>query len=344
MITVAAGVIAAPAVGGASTTATNPVAGSWGSGAWIADGVYPAYQAATGTHRRLIGKIALRPRVRWFGGWVSAHDVKGQVRDYITKVQDGDPNAVVQMVTFRLWRGGEHNKNLPLSTAWQDAYRRWVDAVARGIGSSRVMVIVEQDLPLALHGWRPAVRLRLARYAAKTFSALPRTSVYIDAGASDWLAPDKATAMLKSAGIGLSRVRGFALNGTHYDSTVRNIRHGRRIVGDLAHAGISGKHFVINTADTGRPFTWAWYVKHHPNGHYANAATCATKSATHCVTLGIPPTTDVANPAWHLPDWAAALARRWCDGYAWYGRPWLTGQARPFNRTRTLAIARTTPY
>lgn len=328
----------------AASASTNPLAGSWGSGAWISDGVYRAYQHASGTQRRLLGKVALRPRVRWFGGWIPTRDVTGEVKGFISTVQNGDPNAVVQMATFRLWRGGESHKNLPLSSAWQTAYRRWVNAVARGIGSARVMIIVEQDLPVALRGWRPAVRLRLAKYAARTFSALPNTIVYIDGGAADWLTSDKAATMLRSAGIGLSRVRGFALNGTHYDSTVRNLRHGRQIMGALASAGVPNKHFVINTADTGKPFTWAEYNRTHPNGHFANAETCASKSATRCVTLGIPPTTDVANSAWHLPRWAAYIARRWCDGYAWYGRPWLTGQARPFNLDRTLAIARTTPF
>ena len=37
------------------------------------------------------------------------------------------------------------------------------------------------------------------------------------------------------------------------------------------------------------------------------------------------------------------LAARYVDGYLWYGRPWLDNQADPFDLSRSLALAATTP-
>src|SRR5262249_40279601 len=114
--------------------------------------------------------------------------------------------------------------------------------------------------------------------------------------------------------------------------------------GALTRLGIPGKHFVIDTSDNGRGFSYPQYFAKHPNGVFTNAETCRTLTERRCVTLGIPPTWDVANPAWHLPTTLANVARRLVDGYVWYNRAWLTNCTWPFNMQRTLAIARTTPF
>jgi hypothetical protein len=142
----------------------------------------------------------------------------------------------------------------------------------------------------------------------------------------------------------VGHVRGFALNGTHYDSTATEIIYGQQIAQALARAGIPGRHFVINTADTGRPFTWAQYWAAHPHGNFDNAEACRTVTQQRCVTLGIPPTWRVTDPRWHLPTPVLAPAKRYCDGYLWFGRPWMDNQASPFDLNRALAIAATTPF
>jgi endoglucanase len=342
------GCLVATAPAGARIGTTNPLAARpWGVYTGPADGVYPAWEGAAGTNKALLGKVALRPRVRWFGGWIPRSEIRAKVHDYVVKTQTeaDNPNVLIHMAEFRLWpHGGEAGRNIPLTQGDRDAYKAWIDAMARGIGSARTAMVVEPDLAVAFNGWRPSVRFALAKYAAHVFSALPRTSVYIDGAASDWLTVSKAAGMLRAAGIGFGRVRGFALNATHYTSTSSNVQHGRAIAAKLARMGYPGKHFVVNTADTGRPFTWAYYWQHHPNGNFDNAETCQTRSQLHCVTLGIPPTSDVAAPAWHFSDKVDTMARRFCDAFLWYGRPWLTNQASPFNLYRTLQIARTTPY
>ena len=62
------------------------------------------------------------------------------------------------------------------------------------------------------------------------------------------------------------------------------------------------------------------------------------------MTLGVPPTVDVANPRWGLSAENAAAAEEHVDAYLWFGRPWLNMQNDPFVLDRALAMARTTPW
>jgi hypothetical protein len=321
----------------------NPLAGgTWGVYRGSADGVYPAYQRATGTRKALLAKVALRPRVRWFGTWMSPAQAYAKIRDYIVTTQAGDPNVLVQLAVFRLWPHGEGAKNRPMTAAEQDAYRQWVTAAAQAIGGSRVAIVLEPDLAVSLGGWQPQVRAALTAYAAHVFAQLPQAAVYIDASDSDWLSVPKAVDLLLASGI--RDARGFALGATHYSGTAANIDYGRRVVAALAAAGVPDRHFVIDTADNGRPFTWTQYWAAHPHGDFDNAQACRTRSQLRCDTLGIPPTWQVADPRWGLSADLQQAAAQLVDGYLWFGRPWLYRQSSPFKLGRTLKVAATTPY
>jgi endoglucanase len=339
-----AGAQPSPVARSAATNSGNPLAGgTWGVYTGSADGVYPAYQQTSGADQALLAKVALRPRVRWFGTWMSTGDAADKLRDYIATTQAGDPDVLVQLAIFRLWpNGGEPAKDKPLSTADQDAYRQWIDAAEQAIGGARVAIVLEPDLAVALNGWRPRVRMQLTAYAARVLGALPRAAVYIDASDADWLSVSKARRMLLRSGI--KDVRGFALGATHYSGTAANIRYGRQLVAALAAAGVRGRHFVIDTADNGRPFTWPQYWAKHPRGDFDNAEPCRSLTERRCNTLGIPPTADVADPRWGLPAKLLPAARAYVDGYLWFGRPWLVRQSSPFDLQRTLQVARTTRY
>jgi endoglucanase len=318
----------------------DPLAGlPWGNYTGQLDEAFPAYRAASGHDRRLLGLIALRPRVRWFGAWYPDAQAGQIIRDYLANVTGGNPDVLAQVAVFRLdpW---EHAACRSLPTAAQQAsYTRWINAFAAGIGAARVALILQPDLPFALcvpH--HSALPMRMVADAARVFDALPHTTVYIDAGAADWATVRQAVSMLRAAGV--ASARGFALNATHYDATASEIAFGARIVRALTAAGIAGRHFVVNTASNGRPFTFQQY--HGPD--FDNAAVCRTRQSTRCVTLGIPPTWRVADPRWHLSPRTRALATADVDGYLWYGRPWLENQADPFDLRRSLALASTTPF
>jgi endoglucanase len=318
----------------------NPLAGlPWGNYSGQLDEVFPAYRSASGEAKALLARIALRPRMRWFGVWYPDDQAQATARQYLQNVTRGHSNVLAQMAVFRLdpWEG-DACRALP-SAAQQASYKRWIDAFAAGIGTTRVALVLQPDLPFAAcvphHSRMP---LQLVAYAARVFSGLPHTTVYIDAGAGDWPSVAEAASMLRTAGVAYTR--GFALNATHYDTTQNEILFGQRVVAALARAHIRGRHFVINTSSNGRGFTYQQY--HGPD--FDNAAVCQSVSSRRCVTLGIPPTTNVANPRWGLSPAARRAAARLVDAYLWIGRPWLRDQADPFDLQRSLALAATTPF
>ena len=330
----------APAIGSATTD--NPLTDrAWGVYRGPLEHSWQAYRTATGRERELLAKIALRPKATWFGHWLRTDRVAKNVSEYISNSQHGDPNALVQMAIFAMqpWEQ-EACDRLP-TEAEKAEYKSWVDAVAAAIGSAHVALVLQPDAPFALCAPGGSdVPLELLRYATERFAGQPNTSVYIEAGAADWLRDKPAKALRILVPAGVSMARGFALNSTHYDSTARQVRFAAAISQALAARGIPGKYAVINTAQNGKPFKG--YEYDGPN--YDNARPCSDLDDKRCVTLGVPPTSNVADPAWGLEAADAAAAAAYVDGYLWFGRPWLFNQASGWDHQRALTIARTTPY
>ena len=335
----AAGNFANAGLPGASTS--NPIAGmKWGVYRGTLDSLYSAWQSAHGADKQLLAKEALRPLMYWFGSW-NQDSLAGQVaQQYIQAQTGGNPAVLSQMAIFRAdpWEGASC-KQLP--TAEQVAsYKDWVNNWANGIGGSRVVMDLQPDMPFLNctpdNSQVPAEELN---YAAQLFSALPHTTVYIDAGASDWQSVSSVVSLLRESGV--QYTRGFALGATHYDSTADELLYGQRVVRALAAQGVTGMHFIINTAQNGKPFTTQKYP-----AEFKSQAPCATKQSAHCETLGIPPTTDVAGSprADGLNAREAGIAARLCDAYLWFGRPWLKNQAGQFEPHQALQIAATTPF
>ena len=318
----------------------NPLAGrTWGVYQGKADQAWEPYTRATGKRKKLLAKIALRPKAKWYGAWIPDRDIEATIRKHVAAATGGDPETLFSAAVFRMvpW---EHPACDRLPTrAEQKSYKAWIRGFARGIGATHAMLVLQPDGPFALCAPRDSpVPAQLIRYAARKLAKLPHASVYIDAGSYDWTSVDEALDILLPAGI--DKVRGFALGSTHYVGTGDEIRYGADVVAALEERGITGKHFVVNTAANGRPF----YAYDYDGPNFDNAETCRTKQDTSCVTLGIPPTADVTNPAWGLTAEETELAAAYVDGYVWVGRPWLYMQNDPFVMSRALAVARTTPY
>ena len=108
----------------------------------------------------------------------------------------GDPEVLVQMAVFRM-KPWEHEACDRLPTAAERAsYKQWIDRFAAGRSAAQhTAIILQPDGPFALCApGGSKVPSHLIGYAARTFTALPHTSVYIDAGAADWPSDDPAKA------------------------------------------------------------------------------------------------------------------------------------------------------
>lgn len=322
--------------GGLPGAPANPLAGmTWGT--YHIESTDPSIDppsayfnsARSEADRSQLAKLLAQPRFRWFGAWIPTHTrgnqrgARATAQNYIEQVTGGNPDVGVQIGIFRL-EPFEHEACTRLPSAHEIAdYKAWIDEFAAGIGSSRVALLLQPDMPFALClPGRSKVDLKLISWTAQRFSSLPRTTVYIDAGAADWAKPSTMAAMLKQAGVGFAR--GFALNLTHYDSTARQVAYGKKILSALSRRGVPGRHFVVNTAQNGRPFT----TQASPRV-FKQAPVCASRAATHCVTLGEAPTTQTPSSA--------------VDAYLWLGRPWINNAARR-SYDEVVQLVSTSPF
>ena len=328
---------------------TNPLAGRvWGVYQGPQDQVSGPFLRARGNRATLLAKIGLRPRTKWFGGWVPDSSIRSTVEKHIVAAQDGDPDKLVQIAVFRMKPWEQEGCTRRSTPAEKRSYRRWINQLAAGIADTPMLVVMQPDGPFLWCVPDRAAKSRLLTYATRTLSALPRTSVYIDAGAADWCQngygadPERCAALLERTGI--EYARGFALDSTHYNGPDANIAQGASIVEILQRDGYGDKHFILDTAKSGRPMVWSEVIPARKGDLKDNARVCRTATQTRCVTLGIPPTVRTADAEWGLTEDNRTTARRYVDGFVWFGRPWLYNQADPFVMKRAIAMARSTPW
>ncbi len=324
----------------------NPLADrEWGVYRGNAEMAWLPYTLATGRQKKLLGRIALTPKAKWFGNWISNADISQKVNDYIANAAGGDQDVLVQLTLFRMNPWEQDACRLLPTTTQKASYKQYVRRFARAIGDQHAAVVLQPDGPFALcaPGGSKA-HSKLIAYTAERLSRLRHTTTYIEAGTAEWNHGEVSRAVKLLVRGGVEHVRGFTFNVTHYESTASQIRFGAEVVEALADRGLGRKHFVVDTAENGRPFTGRWWRAHNDGERWDNAATCQKKEQKRCVTLGIPPTTQVAAKRWGLPGDVRRLARTHVDAYLWAGRPWLFNQTAPFDLSRGLAVARTTPW
>jgi len=345
---------AAPSRAAASTSArtaayVNPLAGRpWGTYEGGQEMSWAPYANATGTKKKLLGYIALKPKAKWFGAWIPDNQIAQKVADYIAGSQDGDPDALVQMSVFRMvpW---EHDACTRLPTkAERASYKTWIDRFATAVGDTPTAIVLQPDGPFALCApGGSKVPSHLVAYAAQVLSAQPETNVYIEAGAADWPhagsqgGVDAAVKILVRGGI--QYAHGFALNSTHFDSTTDEVARAAGISKKLAVLGYADRKAVINTSSNGHPYEYGDYTGKDADNPFVCDST-TTPAATTCATIGIPPTTKVGADRWGLPATTVRQARRYVDAYLWIGRPWLYRQNQPFVTKRALKLVRSTPW
>jgi endoglucanase len=183
-------------------------------------------------------------------------------------------------------------------------HRKWIRRFAEAIGDRRVVIAYEPDslgTIDCLKRSRRRARMRLLAYGIDVLSRLPNTTIYIEAGASDWEPATRTAWQLRS--IGIHKVRGFMLNVTHYAWTRNNVRHGLKI-----SRLTGGKPFIVSTSFNGRgPVHYRkWINRRKHRWRRVNVWCHPLKRG-----LGPRPTTSTSHPK--------------VDAYMWIGRPGYSG-------------------
>jgi endoglucanase len=245
----------------------------------------------------LLNVIASQPETHRFGSWDGPHP-GNVVQGFLERAYVEQPGTVPMIADYRLV--GRRCGQTGDSPAEEAAYDGWMSSFARGISSYRVVIFLEMDSLITegcLSGGGLRTRMRELNHAIDRLSALPRTVVYLDAGAADALPATRTAHLLRLAGV--RKVQGFFLNSTHNDWTSREIRYGEQI----SHM-TGGKHFVVSTAANGRgPLVPSSRVR------YGNEVLCNPPGR------GLGP----------RPTWNTGYPR--VDAFAWIGNPGRSGGA-----------------
>jgi hypothetical protein len=298
------------------------------------DDLWNAYESVSGSNRTLLARIALKPRAVWFGYWTPTAQVEADTAQTVTATQNGNPKALTEFATFLL---NPWEKEAATGSWNVSADEAWYRNMAAGIGSARALVILQVDLPFA-HTTPSTAPEQIDTYAARVLSALPHTTVYIDGGTRGWYDAEQDASLLIRNGIRYAR--GFALDDTDYDPTADDDEFGARVIGKLRRMGVRGKHFIVDTDENGQPYG---PNQLRPGTRINLAPICHAQFQTVCQRTGIPPTTNVASPRWHLGPKASRAAKRYCDAYVWSGRPWDI-DAGPFVKQYALWLAANGEY
>jgi endoglucanase len=196
---------------------------------YVDPGSEAAHQAVTDLlHRDLSGaaamaKLATWPEAAWFTGGTPA-DVNEQVRTLVrhAAAQHAVPVLVAYDIPLR------DCSQYSAGGAQSDAdYQAWIAALANGLGTNKAVVILEPDALANLPsdcgpttdptGTISAARIADIRYAIGVLEAQPGTSVYLDAGHSQWHAVGDMAARLIQAGV--AQAQGFFLNVSNFEPT-----------------------------------------------------------------------------------------------------------------------------
>ncbi|MFE9096345.1 glycoside hydrolase family 6 protein [Streptomyces sp. NPDC007264] len=232
-----------------------------------------------------IRRIAEQPT----GEWIGPENPEAEARGFTEAARKADRTAILVLYNVPHRDCGQFSQG---GAADGDAYRAWIDGVARGIGDRHATVVLEPDAVLHMVDGCTPSRFHEERYdllegAVTTLTALKNTTVYLDAGNPGWQHPDQIFQPLQRAGV--DRADGFAVNVSNFYSTQDAIAYGKQL-----SAKIGGKHFVIDTSRNGN----GPYTQGDPGQRWCNPPGRA---------LGEAPTTRTADPL--------------VDAYLWVKRP-----------------------
>ncbi|WP_221355775.1 glycoside hydrolase family 6 protein [Streptomyces beigongshangae] len=195
----------------------------------------------------LIRRIAEQPT----GQWLSPENAEQEARGFTEAAAKADREALLVVYNIPHRDCGQFSGG---GAADGNAYRAFVDQVAKGIGDRATTVVLEPDAVLHMvDGCTPEEfheeRYDLLRGAVEKFTSLKDTKVYLDAGNAGWGKTDDITEPLKLAGV--ENADGFAVNVSNFYTTADSTKYGKEL-----SAKVGGKPFVIDTSRNGNgPYT-----------------------------------------------------------------------------------------
>jgi endoglucanase len=263
--------------------ATNPF---WVNPDGNAAGQVATYEkAGKKAEAEQIRKIAEQPT----GEWIGVDNPEQEARGFTEAAKKADRTALLVLYNIPHRDCGQYSQG---GAADGNAYRAWIDGVAKGIGDRSATVILEPDAVLHLVDGCTGDEFHEERYALLTeavgkLAALKNTKVYLDAGNAGWGNPDQIFEPLQRAGI--EQADGFSVNVSNFYSTEESITYGK----DLS-SKVGDKPFVIDTSRNGN----GPYTAGNPDERWCNPPGRA---------LGETPTTKTADPL--------------VDAYLWVKRP-----------------------
>ncbi|WP_246508865.1 glycoside hydrolase family 6 protein [Actinocrinis puniceicyclus] len=177
-----------------------------------------------------MAKLAGWPEATWFTGG-SPQQVAKQVSTLMRGARRQRAVPVLVSYDIPLRDCGQYSSGGAPSDA---AYRQWIAAFAAAIGQARAVVILEPDALANLPqdcgastdptGALTAARMADLRYAVSVLEAEPHTSVYLDAGNSQWRAVGDIAQRLIDADV--ADTQGFSLNVSNYQPTDQSDHYG----------------------------------------------------------------------------------------------------------------------
>jgi endoglucanase len=232
-----------------------------------------------------IRKIAQQPT----GEWISPESPEEQARGFTEAADKASRTALLVLYNIPHRDCGQFSEG---GAADGNAYRAFVDSVAKGIGDRAATVILEPDAVLHMVDNCTAPEYHEERYdllsgAVTKLKSLKNTKVYLDAGNAGWGHPDQIFEPLKRAGI--DQADGFSVNVSNFYTTQDSIAYGKEL-----SAKVGDKPFVIDTSRNGN----GPYTEGDPDERWCNPPGRA---------LGETPTTKTADPL--------------VDAYVWVKRP-----------------------
>ncbi|MEJ8669473.1 glycoside hydrolase family 6 protein [Streptomyces sp. MS1.AVA.1] len=232
-----------------------------------------------------IRKIAEQPT----GEWIGPESPEQEALGFTEAADKAGRTALLVLYNIPHRDCGQYSQG---GAADGNAYRTWIDGVAKGIGDRDTTVILEPDAVLHLvDGCTPGEfheeRYDLLKGAITKLKSLKNTKVYVDAGNVGWGHPDQIFEPLKRAGI--DQADGFSVNVSNFYTTEDSIEYGKEL-----SAKVGNKPFLIDTSRNGN----GPYTEGNPDERWCNPPGRA---------LGETPTTKTSDPL--------------VDAYVWVKRP-----------------------